>query len=106
MDYLCPKCLFSLDFKSLADTNWLECHHCKMSITPEDALISMKEVEHPEHYKGNGLEVIQVIEAFQLGFNLGNAIKYILRAGKKGDKDTDLEKARWYLKREMQKPPG
>ena len=59
-------------------------------------------VNHPSHYKGNGLECIQVIEAFGLGFNLGNAVKYILRAGKKGNKREDLQKAVWYLTRELE----
>lgn len=61
----------------------------------------MDTVNHPSHYKGKGLECIQVIEAFELGFCLGNAIKYILRAGKKGRKDEDLKKAIWYLNREL-----
>lgn len=59
-------------------------------------------VEHPPHYKGKGLECIQVIEAFGLGFCLGNAVKYILRAGKKGERTEDLQKAIWYLKREIE----
>ncbi len=63
----------------------------------------MDNVNHPAHYKGNGLESIQVIEAFDLGFHLGNAIKYILRAGKKGDCVEDLKKAVWYLQREIDK---
>lgn len=58
-------------------------------------------VDHPDHYKGNNLEVIDVIESFDLNFRLGNSVKYILRAGKKGSKKTDLEKAIWYLQREM-----
>lgn len=58
-------------------------------------------VNHPDHYQGNSIEVIDVIEDFQLGFNLGNAIKYILRAGKKGNKLQDLKKAIWYLEREI-----
>ena len=103
MDYLCPKCLTILDCQTIGDAEWFECDTCKRSIQQDDAIASMKDVNHPDHYKGNGLEVIEVIESFELGFNLGNAIKYILRAGKKGDKETDLEKARWYLKREMQK---
>ena len=56
-------------------------------------------VNHPAHYKGNGLEAIEVIEDWQLGFHLGNAVKYILRAGKKGDRKQDLEKALWYVRR-------
>ena len=59
-------------------------------------------VNHPLHYKGKNLECIQVIEAFDLGFCLGNAVKYILRAGKKGDKNEDILKAIWYLNREIE----
>lgn len=59
-------------------------------------------VNYPPHYKSeSGLESIDVIEAFELNFNLGNAIKYILRCDKKGNKDQDLNKAIWYLKREL-----
>jgi hypothetical protein len=63
-------------------------------------------VDHPDHYMGDGIEVIDVIEGFGLGFNLGNAIKYILRAGKKGDWREDLQKAAWYIEREIAKPDG
>jgi len=63
-------------------------------------------VNHPQHYGGkdNPYEAIKVIEAWSLGFCLGNAIKYISRAGKKDPFATieDLEKARWYLDREIQ----
>jgi Protein of unknwon function (DUF3310) len=61
-------------------------------------------VNHPPHYKSGGLEVIDVIEAFDLGFHRGNAIKYILRAGKKDSEKyrQDLEKAIWYLNREVE----
>jgi rRNA processing protein Krr1/Pno1 len=60
-------------------------------------------VNAPAHYRGNGMEAIDVIEAFALGFRLGNAVKYILRAGRKGDVVEDLEKAAWYLRREIEK---
>ena len=57
---------------------------------------------NPNHYKTkNGLEVIDVIEAFNLNFKLGNAIKYILRAGKKDSITQDLRKALWYIQREI-----
>lgn len=61
-------------------------------------------VDHPQHYGGadNPYEAIKVIEAWGLGFNLGNAAKYISRAGKKGDLIEDLEKAAWYLRREIE----
>ena len=62
-------------------------------------------VNHPSHYGGkdNIYEAIKVIEAWQLGFCLGNTIKYISRAGKKGDALQDLEKAKFYLDREINK---
>jgi hypothetical protein len=61
-------------------------------------------VDHPPHYVGqnNVYEAIKVIEAYDLNFHLGNAIKYILRAGKKSSDPTeDLEKAIWYLRRHI-----
>lgn len=61
-------------------------------------------VDHPQHYGGadNPYEAIKVIEAWALGFNLGNTVKYISRAGKKADPLLqDLKKARWYLDREI-----
>ena len=64
------------------------------------------QVDHPEHYQANGIETIEVIEGYNLNFNLGNVIKYILRSDKKGNKKQDLEKAQWYLKREIEKFKG
>lgn len=63
----------------------------------------MSNIDHPKHYQGKGLEVIDVIEAFDLKFCLGNAIKYILRADKKGHEVEDLEKAIWYIQRKIEK---
>jgi hypothetical protein len=63
-------------------------------------------VDHPDHYlSSSGHEVIDVIEAWDLDFNLGNAVKYIARAGKKNPSKTieDLEKAIWYIKRNIEK---
>ena len=60
-------------------------------------------VNHPKHYNNNGIETIDVIEAYNLNFNLCNVIKYILRSDLKGNKIQDLEKALWYLKREIEK---
>ena len=59
-------------------------------------------VNHPPHYTVNGIEVIDVIDAFNLNFNMGNALKYLLRADRKGNKVQDLKKALWYLQREIQ----
>lgn len=65
-------------------------------------------VDHPPHYGGgdNVYETIKVIEAWGLGFTLGNAIKYISRAEHKGAAVEDLKKARWYLDREIEKRGG
>lgn len=65
-------------------------------------------VHHPDHYGGenNPYEAIKVIEAAGLGggFNLGNVLKYLLRAGKKDPAKAleDLKKAQWYLNRHIQ----
>lgn len=56
-------------------------------------------IDHPSHYNRGKIEVIDFIEDQGLSFHLGNVIKYIVRAGSKGDKLEDLKKARWYLDR-------
>jgi hypothetical protein len=63
----------------------------------------MDSVNHPEHYTKHpsGVECIQITE--HMGFNLGNAIKYIWRADLKSDAIEDLKKARWYIDRELEK---
>lgn len=58
-------------------------------------------VDRPAHYTHGPFEVIDIVEGFRLGFRLGNVIKYILRCEHKGTPITDLEKARWYLDREI-----
>ncbi len=69
----------------------------------------MSNLEDPYYYRGRAydgftIEAIDVVEAFGLGFCLGNAIHYILRAGKKTkDPREDLRKARWMIERELQR---
>lgn len=60
-------------------------------------------VNHPKHYTAHpsGVECIQVTE--HMGFNLGNAVKYIWRADEKGNAIEDLRKAAWYVEREIQR---
>lgn len=61
-------------------------------------------IDHPAHYSAGGIEAIDVIEAFGLGFHLGNVVKYVLRAGRKSaDALEDLRKAQWYLEREIER---
>lgn len=69
--------------------------------------MSKEQVNHPQHYGGkdNLYEAIKVIEAWGLGFCLGNTVKYLSRSGKKDPAKTleDLEKAAWYLNREIER---
>ena len=75
--------------------------------TPQNTLsITMVEpkadpVNHPPHYKVGGVETIDFIEAKGLNYNLGNVVKYVTRADHKGNRKQDLEKALWYLNREI-----
>lgn len=91
--------------------NWPKRAH-KVRMIPDDkaeisqtVTVGDAAVNHPAHYGGkdNPYEAIKVIEAWDLGFNLGNTIKYISRAGKKGDVVEDLKKAAWYLQREIER---
>jgi len=75
--------------------------------TLEDILRPYEVVDHPLHYGGeeNIYEAIKVIDAWQLGFALGNTVKYISRAGKKDSSKEleDLKKAMWYLQHHISK---
>ena len=66
-----------------------------------------EKINHPSHYNTGKYEAIEVIEDWGLGrgFNLGNAIKYISRAGHKNPETEieDLEKAAWYINREIER---
>ena len=64
--------------------------------------MSKDTVNHPSHYNTGRFEVIEVIEDWRLSFHLGNTIKYIARADHKGKPVEDLQKARWYLDREIE----
>ena len=60
-------------------------------------------VDHPKHYNHGKYEVIDVIEDWELGFSLGNSIKYIARAKHKANELEDLRKAKWYLEHEIER---
>ena len=60
-------------------------------------------VNRPMHYRGQKYEAIDIIEDYELGFHLGNVIKYVLRSGKKFETIRDLRKAIWYLERYIDK---
>ena len=76
----------------------------------ETATAHSEAVNHPAHYGGadNPYEAIKVIEAWGLGFCLGNTVKYVARAGRKdaAREIEDLKKARWYLDRRIQQLAG
>jgi hypothetical protein len=65
-------------------------------------------INHPEHYGTGTYEAINVIDAWGVSFNLGNALKYICRAGKKSKRSRldDLKKAAWYLNHEIETLEG
>ncbi len=63
-------------------------------------------IDHPPHYNVGRIEVIDAIEAWELGFHLGNVVKYVARAAHKGNQLADLKKARWYLDREIGRLEG
>ena len=70
-------------------------------ITDKTEFIMPDPVNHPAHYTTGGIETIDFIEAKSLNYNLGNAVKYITRADHKGNRLQDLQKAKWYLEREI-----
>ena len=81
---------------------------CKaLEISRGDILLNEKDkkemVNHPSHYNMGKYEAIDVIEDWNLNFNLGNAVKYISRAGHKDDIVQDLKKSLWYIDREIQR---
>jgi len=90
---LCPRCKSRRSHcePSLADlaANW------DVDKTKDDM------VNHPPHYTHGGIEVIAAIEAWGLGYHLGNVVKYVARAEHKGRYVEDLRKAKWYLEREI-----
>ena len=69
----------------------------------KDETVADDPVNHPSHYTDGKIEVIDFIEDKKLGFCLGNAVKYITRAGKKDPSKEieDLKKAAWYVARRI-----
>ena len=68
--------------------------------------LDMDQVDHPNHYNKGSIEVIEVIEDWDLNFARGSVIKYVGRAGLKDDELQDLEKALWYIQREISRLKG
>jgi hypothetical protein len=94
--------------RTMAKTPKAEANTITITTVDTPAQIEMFEpkpdpVNHPPHYKTGGIETIDFIEAKGLNYNLGNVVKYITRADHKGNRKQDLEKAVWYLNREISK---
>jgi hypothetical protein len=75
-------------------------------ISKPEFIPSIESVDHPAHYNKHpsGVECIQIVE--HMNFNVGNAMKYLWRAGEKGSALEDLQKAAWYLNREIGRLQG
>jgi hypothetical protein len=86
--------------KHAMDMGWSLWAGCTFPDFPPDGAAS-DGVHHPPHYNAGSIEVIDVIEDWKLGFNLGNAVKYVARSEHKGAPLKDLQKARWYIDREI-----
>jgi hypothetical protein len=97
----CPKC----DAITTDLSGSPVCSACRLYV--EDCeCVTESIINHPPHYTFGGIEVIDAIDAWQLGFALGNSVKYIARAKHKGSELEDLKKARWYLDHEISKLEG
>lgn len=93
-------CVIRSDGVTRTDGHCFDCEHGVVSGSCKICRVNKIEmVDHPAHYGGadDPYEAIKVIEAWRLGFCLGNTVKYISRVGKKGNPIEDLKKAKWYL---------
>lgn len=116
--YICPSLNCRASLILAPDlTNYARCHKCKSEYaitwdyrTPIFTLkaVCADPVNHPSHYNTGKIEVIEFIRDQRFDYLLGNAVKYISRAGKKdpAKEVEDLEKARWYLNRKIEELKG
>ena len=89
--------------EKVVEQKWVEVTYPGEALIPNPLLLPDDPVNHPPHYTAGGIETLDFIEAKDLNYRLGNVIKYVSRAGKKADGDPiqDLEKAAFYLNREI-----
>lgn len=94
--------------EKVVEQRWVDITYPGEALIPGSVPLPADLVNHPPHYTAGGIETLDFIEAKDLNFRLGNAVKYIARAGKKvgGDPVQDLEKAAFYLKREIDARKG
>ena len=99
--YLAKKQNKANGYPPLETQEWFKWNKEIFDTTPALVATQPDMVNHPPHYTVGGVETIDFIEAKGLNYHLGQVIKYVSRAGKKGDALQDLQKARWYLNREI-----
>lgn len=113
MNYKCNYCVYS--YTTILSETGMGCNNLNLCtdnslFKPTEEWLEMccklekeqKEmINHPSHYNKGKYEAIEVIEDWQLNFNLGNTVKYIARAGHKDNIIQDLKKSLWYLQREI-----
>lgn len=95
--YVCKPDVFQLTY--IPESEYLSTNKAAKADHPPPE--NKDAVNHPAHYNVGHIEVIEAVEAWQLGFSLGSAVKYIARAGHKDDALQDLQKAAWYIEREI-----
>ncbi len=78
----------------------------KVTLELQKKIDNIDMVNKPPHYTFGEFQPIDVIEDWDLGYHLGNAIKYIARCTHKGTEEQDLKKAKWYLDRYIQENFG
>lgn len=86
--------------KALRESDKLVADWLHSTATQEKVILHHEQVNRPMHYRGKNLEAIDVIQDYNLNFLRGSAIKYVLRADKKGQEILDLEKAICCLQKE------
>lgn len=103
-------CKFCFHPKHRHRAHFNECYDCDCKVFLRSEPVHLEipidhpKIDHPDHYGGDTVyEAIKVIMAWKLGFNLGNALKYICRAGKKDNETAlhDLRKAKFYIEYEI-----
>lgn len=85
-----------------AEPEWKSAIRTLVATTTKEP-VTHDPVNHPVHYTMGGIETIDFIEAKELNYRLGNAVKYITRAAHKGNYAEDLKKAVWYIERELER---
>jgi len=93
--------LFIMDKDMKYKTKSRQINYCPMCGRKLSSTVDHDYINHPAHYTTGRYEVIDVIEDWDLNYNLGNALKYIGRAEHKGTTEDDLKKAIWYLQRDV-----